>query len=333
MTASSAMFHAECRAVLEAAPAMLRHLDSRQRCVWSNRAWLSFCGRTAQEERGLGWAANVHPADLSGVLSTLIGATGKRRSVNLRYRLRHVDGEYCWVEERGGALWRQRRFVGHVFVCNPVAKPTQEELTRQLELERLSHAEFAHRVKNTLQLIVSALRIEARQDGDQSTRLRQAASRIHAIVTVQDRLEALQSNGSVNINLLVTDIAVTVLGIQSKLALHCDIPDKPIRIPTSRAATIGMIVSEAIMNSIKHATGRGATVVRLSIKHRESKLYIEVSDDGPGFPQKALKMQATRSLGLSLIKSMAAQANAQLWLLNREGAVVRLMLSVEHPEG
>lgn len=317
-----------CKEILKAAPAMLRRLDAAQHCDWTSAPWLIFSGRTPQQERGLGWTNNVHPEDLSAVLAKLISAASTRGSVHLQYRLRRADGEYCWVEERGGALWRAAGFAGHVLVCTEASARMQEVLALQVAAERARHDAFAHRMKNTLQIILSSLQLQAREAGDGGTTLRHAANRIHGIVAVQDRVDALDNAGQLNFLRLLSEVTSSVIGLQSTLRLDFSAPDVPLLLSTARASTLALLVTEAMTNAIKHGSGRGATTIRVHVTYDPHEMTIEVSDDGPGFPPNVLGADGRQvPVELLLFKSMAAQARAHVTLLNRSGAVVSLRLS------
>ena len=69
--------------------------------TWCNRAWLSFTGRTLEEELGDGWSRGVHPDDRARCLETCRLALAKRGPFEMEYRLRRHDGTYRWVIDRG----------------------------------------------------------------------------------------------------------------------------------------------------------------------------------------------------------------------------------------
>ena len=329
--ATDELADSECRAVLSSAPVMLRRLDARQRCTWSNSTWSAFCGRASHELDDGGWLDSVHPEDRARVLTTMREAARTADGFVLRYRLRHAAGQYRWVEDCGTPLSSRESFTGHIVSCTDVSaiRQHEEDLQHQVAAERERRQEYAHRVKNTLQLIISALRLEARCAGEEGGRLVQAADRIHAIVRVQERLEQLQSSQQecVDVGTFLAEIAAQALDGQSTLTLQVDAPHHPILIAPRRASTLGLIVTEAVFNAIKHAQPHGATRIHLCLRRQEVRLSIELSDDGPGFPQETLLAGGrSGSMGLLLFRSLAAQAEAQVQLSNRSGAVVSLSM-------
>ena len=52
-------------------PALVWVSDAGGDCVWFNRQWLDFTGRSLDQERGEGWAQGVHPDDRDRCLQVL----------------------------------------------------------------------------------------------------------------------------------------------------------------------------------------------------------------------------------------------------------------------
>jgi two-component sensor histidine kinase len=85
-------------------------------------------------------------------------------------------------------------------------------------------------------------------------------------------------------------------------------------VSAKQAVALGLIVQEALANSFKHAhpTGvPGAVCIRCRRSGKKNGFVVEISDDGIGLPE-GFDPHSTKSLGASVIRSLASQLNASL---------------------
>jgi PAS domain S-box-containing protein len=109
---------AEYRIIVEQAPIMIWRANASAKCDYFNHRWLSFTGRTLQDEVGDGWAKGVHPDDLERCLRTYHEAFARREAFEMEYRLRRYDGEYRWVLDTGAPIHdADGRFHGFTGSC------------------------------------------------------------------------------------------------------------------------------------------------------------------------------------------------------------------------
>ena len=84
-------------------------------------------------------------------------------------------------------------------------------------------------------------------------------------------------------------------------------------LPTSHAVSIGLIVTELIMNAIKYAfpEPRASARIRVTFEKANADWKLTVSDNGVGrVPSNA--PQTSTGLGTALIGALAKQLNAQI---------------------
>jgi PAS domain S-box-containing protein len=133
------------RTVADTAPVMIWMSGLDQSCIFFNKAWLEFRGRTMEQEIGAGWVEGVHPDDVDHCLATYSASFHARRAFQMEYRLRRADGEYRWVLDNGTTRYREGQFAGYIGSCTDVTeqKLLQEQLRRKqarlLHSQRLAH--------------------------------------------------------------------------------------------------------------------------------------------------------------------------------------------------
>lgn len=91
----------EYKLLVERAPIMIWRSDVTMGCDYFNEVWLSFTGRSMEQETGNGWAEGVHPEDFDRCLKIYVDHFTRREVFEMEYRLRRFDGAYRWVFDRG----------------------------------------------------------------------------------------------------------------------------------------------------------------------------------------------------------------------------------------
>ena len=106
-------------------------------CAYVSRAWLEFTGCSADQALGEGWAHGVHPEDLARWLDTCVSAFDARRPFEIEYRLRHFDGEYRWILDRGvPRVSSDGAFLGYLGTCVDIDERKRAESEAAQALER-----------------------------------------------------------------------------------------------------------------------------------------------------------------------------------------------------
>ncbi|HBB32616.1 MAG TPA: PAS domain-containing protein [Cyanobacteria bacterium UBA8803] len=118
------------RHMADHAPVMLWMSDPDARCVFFNKPWLDFVGRSLSEELGSGWMESVHSEDLQQCLGAYLSALKACQEFCREYRLQRADGEYRWILDRGVPRFTpDGHFAGYIGSCIDITdcKPVPQE--------------------------------------------------------------------------------------------------------------------------------------------------------------------------------------------------------------
>lgn len=86
--------------------------------MFFNWAWLTFTGRSIEQEMDYGWSENVHPEGLKYCLDTYIAALQNGQAFKMSYRLRRADGQYRWILHTGKPRAHAKgNFLGYTNFC------------------------------------------------------------------------------------------------------------------------------------------------------------------------------------------------------------------------
>lgn len=98
-----------------------------------NVTWITYTGRSMEQEMGDGWIDGLLPADKEAFLSVYHQAFEDKKPFAIDYRLRRHDGEFRWVKSIGRPTFSpDGQFTGIVGICTEIhdAKIAHAELER-----------------------------------------------------------------------------------------------------------------------------------------------------------------------------------------------------------
>ncbi|QKZ11793.1 CheR family methyltransferase [Spirosoma sp. KUDC1026] len=123
------------RNLTDSAPMLIWVADADGRYSFLNQAWLTYTGRTQEEEIERGWAQDIHPDDRDNYLAVYKQKFAIRESFSAEYRLLRHDGEYRWMLEYAEpTFFPNGDFSGYVGIDADIhlQKELQQELDRRV---------------------------------------------------------------------------------------------------------------------------------------------------------------------------------------------------------
>ena len=178
----------------------------------------------------------------------------------------------------------------------------------RLEQQEFLIREVNHRVQNSLTLVSSFLGLQARQsDPAARTELLEARRRVRAVSMVHSRLYRAEAGSSVDLERyfaeLIDDLGAS-MGADWSAQLDSDLT--PVRVEAGRAVTLGLILTELIINAQKYAYDGRPGPIRVCLDEDRSTLRLVVEDAGKG------GHKVGEGFGSMMIGSLVGQLDGQL---------------------
>lgn len=267
--------------------------------------------------------AMLHAEDRAAVRAVFEDAMHAPEHTNLSFthRLVQGDGKTRWLSSQGELVRDHRDALPRFVVVSldiTASKEREEELAQTLEeRDRLLAqkeallAEVNHRIKNSLQLVVSILKTDARRagEGEVRERLAGAAERVRAVTAVHEMLYRSNRVMSVAFGDYLRQLCENLTAGDAGTAgvkLQCQTTD--VDLPADKAIPLALIVNELATNSIKHGlAGVPNGRIEIATSLEGDCLVMEVVDNGAGKAEAA-----EQGLGTRLIEGLVGQLGASM---------------------
>ena len=175
--------------------------------------------------------------------------------------------------------------------------------------------EMEHRVANSLQMIASILLIKARAVSSEETRthLREAHQRVMSVAEVQRHLHTSAGLDKVEVGTYLTKLCASLAAsmVGESQPIDVKVTADSGMIDSDRAVSIGLIVTELIINAIKYAfpTYKDDARITISYETNETDWKLAVSDNGVGNLSANVRAAGT-GLGTAIVQALVSQLEA-----------------------
>jgi PAS domain S-box-containing protein len=249
-------------------------------------------------------------------------------------KIQHKNGDVTPVLYNASVYRDESGVVVGVFAAaRDVTKlnKAENDLKKTIKEKNLLLSEVHHRVKNNMQIISSLLNLQTNYVTDDKTIniLKESQDRVKAMAILYEKLYLSDDLTEINfeeyIQGLLKGLFYTNNVEEGQVGVAIEIDNIFLNIETS--IPCGLIVSELVSNSLKHAFPKGVKgKIRLSLKSVGDKFELIVSDNGIGFP-KDLDFRNTGSLGLQLVNSLVNQIDGEISLDKSDGTRFKILFN------
>lgn len=203
--------------------------------------------------------------------------------------------------------------------------------------------EADHRIANNLGLIVSLLRVRAREVGKHSgpmnrqdvlVLLDDIAARVETVAQLHRMLSHSYRDALLDIGSYLRDLCALLtdtLTPQARVNITTHHSMSPCVLPPDQILALGLLTSELVTNSMKYAHPAGLPV-QIAIDCRQNSrgnLVIEYTDDGIGLPD-GFDPEHGGGLGIKVVRSLASQLGGSVMFHSSELGI-RVQLEMPLP--
>lgn len=226
------------------------------------------------------------------------------------------------VEERTAELENSNRALLSEIA---VRKNAEEKIKTALDEKEVLIKEIHHRVKNNLQIISSLLSLQAGKINDRESLeiYRETEDRVRSMALIHAKLYESEDLASINFLDYLDSLTESLFNsyVHGGRIPELTVKSEEINIDIDLAIPLGLIITELLSNSLKHAfteDNTGKITIEIVADPTECCTHFIVGDNGAGIP-KSVNFQNASSLGLRLVKSLVNQIGANISIDRKTG--------------
>jgi two-component system, sensor histidine kinase PdtaS len=191
--------------------------------------------------------------------------------------------------------------------------------------------EIHHRVKNNLQIAMSLLNTQSfyLENEKALAAIRQSRNRMYAMSLIHQRLYQSDNLELIHMNRYIPELIDYIeesYAGDRKIRFRMNIDQ--VKLDVAQAVPIGLIINEAVTNSIKHAfpgkTGGTIDIVLKSLD--DDRMLLEIADDGVGL-KADYDIHRTKTMGMELIDTLNRQIDGTMTVENRDGLFISIIFN------
>ncbi len=204
----------------------------------------------------------------------------------------------------------------------------EQRLNIALEENRMLFKEVHHRTKNNMQVIMGLLESQSFKIDDPKYKkmFETHIDRLKTMSLMHKNLYSDQSFEQINIKKYLEEI---IQGLQKYTEHQLLYKIDEMMIDMKTAMNIGLIVNEAVTNSIEHAFDEQIGEISIALRHIGNRCALTIKDNGKGYDTTI----SYRSLGVTLIKDLSSTLlNGSILLNGDRGVLIRIYFDLKEYE-
>ena len=188
--------------------------------------------------------------------------------------------------------------------------------------------EIHHRVKNNLQIVMSLLNTQSKyiKNPEAFSAIKNSQHRLFAISLIHQKLYKTENTTLIDMNSYIKDLVGYLkdsFDINSNIDFELEI--EHVMLQETQSIPVGLILNEAITNSIKYAFPRGQNgLITVTMTRENNNYYMSIQDNGVGISENVSR-DASSSLGMTLIKGLTQQLDGDFTIKKTDGTLIEVV--------
>jgi two-component sensor histidine kinase len=213
-----------------------------------------------------------------------------------------------------------------------VISDKNESIDKALLQKDILLKEVHHRVKNNLQIIGSLLNLQTKKLKNKAAiqAIEDSKNRVQAIALMHKSLYQDEHFNRVDLKGYIEDLIDNhkALFVSDKNKLHFEIEIEELMVSVDDAVPLGLIISELISNSIKHAFGKEviSPQITLILIITEDQISLTFSDNGIGVDAD-FDLYSLDSLGFEIITALTDQIQGEIKVKSKKPFSIEILLA------
>lgn len=286
----------------------------------------------------------VHPDDVDAVHAEVARAMAAPAGevASFDYRVPMPDGTERFIRVRGefatDPVDRRRKLVG-TFVDLTDMENARRDLERAVAASEALVVEANHRIKNSLQVALSLVRLQSSKLASESGEaveiardaLRGVEARVRAVANVHAAIQ-------IDRNVAEIDLVTMLDGLVQSTRQSAELPDDAmlfthpatsVTLKSDRAIALSLMVNELLTNAIKHGDPGSKRPVSVSLEDG-TDAGITISVENARSADTARMDIESTGTGVRLIEQFGAQIGAEV-TRSQDGARYVTQIDLPHP--
>jgi PAS domain S-box-containing protein len=285
-----------------------------------NKAFEVITGWERNEWIGKSFSGLIHKSDVDIALTKLLQSAGGTVSNSYEIKIITKSGAYLTGEFLTTPLYEDNTVYEILGIVRDVTERKRHEqfIMNSLKEKEILLKEIHHRVNNNLQIISSLLKMQssAITDPRAAELLLETRNRVLSMSFIHQSFYGSYNLSEIDFGTYIRKLTDNLLNVYKApdKDVIINIRAEGVRMGIDTAIPCGLIINEAVTNSLLHAfEGQGSWEVTINLRNEGENYFMEIKDNGNGIPAD-VDFSKTSSMGLALIRMLSEQLEGTLTL-------------------